>query len=174
MTLCGSSSCGCALVAARATSGDVEGEFPTITIDGSGEIGNAWNVRPSDPWAAVIAGRIEPTNWFAAPLVGGWKAKPGEPPQFRKVGDMVQMRGAVLRNPVSSPTFGTGTTIYILPVGFRPPKLMGFSSETGSATVGAFAVGGAAQTGLQGSVIHAKPAGTYSYLTLIAEFSVMA
>jgi len=56
---------------------------------------------------------VAPTPWTTLVLQNGWVNQAGTA-QYRKVGDMVQMRGTV--------GGGTaGTNVAILPVGFRPP-----------------------------------------------------
>lgn len=56
-----------------------------------------------------------PSPWTNAALVNGWSNFPGyQSAQYRKRGDMVDMRG-VIQSGASS------TVAFVLPVGFRPP-----------------------------------------------------
>lgn len=77
----------------------------------------AWKVPTGDGGGGGAA----VTAWTPLPLASGIVSHAdnfGFPPQYRKVGDEVQIRGVVRR---SSGSFGTGNTlIATLPVGFRP------------------------------------------------------
>lgn len=55
---------------------------------------------------------LKPTVWTPITLVNGWVATGGTP-QYRKIGDNVQLRGGVGSGAV-------GSVIGTLPVGFRP------------------------------------------------------
>lgn len=79
-----------------------------------------------------------PTAWVAPTLTGGWVNAGGawQVVQYRKVGDMVQIRGAVKSGAFFSQAF-------LLPVGFRPPADLDFNaySDNGSAIyISAFTV----------------------------------
>lgn len=65
------------------------------------------------------------TAWTAPTFTNSWSTYGGafQSPQYRKVGDMVQLRGAM--------TGGTGTA-FTLPTGFRPPANVSFAVANGS------------------------------------------
>lgn len=57
-----------------------------------------------------------PTAWTALPLGTGWSTLGGfQPAQYRLVGDVVELRGAVVQAAVGN------TTLATMPAGFRPP-----------------------------------------------------
>lgn len=58
------------------------------------------------------------TAWTQATLQNGWAHQAGQVVQYRKVGDMVQIRGRM-----DGGTSGF-VAYFLLPVGFRPPYLM--------------------------------------------------
>jgi len=60
---------------------------------------------------------IAPTVWTALPLSNSWVPDAGSPVQYRKIGDIVYIRG-IARNGVIT----TGTIGATLPTGFRPPQ----------------------------------------------------
>jgi hypothetical protein len=55
MPLCGSSSCGCAVVSVPATSGAINGALPAIDVAGNGAPTSPWNLTLNDEWAAALA-----------------------------------------------------------------------------------------------------------------------
>ena len=59
--------------------------------------------------------------WTAVTFQNGWANKGGneQPCQYRKIGDIVYLRGMMTRNPVPF-----ATAAFNLPVGFRPPALV--------------------------------------------------
>ena len=73
---------------------------------------------------------LTPTAWTNVTFQNSWANMGGyQAVQYRKVGDMVQMRGMM----------GSGTmgqTAFTLPVGFRPPALV--MGSTGSYNTGSF------------------------------------
>lgn len=57
--------------------------------------------------------------WFALALGAAWQQYPGfEAAAFRKVDDIVEVRGLIRR---SSGSPATGETLFTLPTGYRPP-----------------------------------------------------
>ena len=58
------------------------------------------------------------TAWIAPTLLNGWVnyGAPNQVAGYRKVGDLVFLRGTV-----KSGTVGTGTPVFTLPAGYRPP-----------------------------------------------------
>ena len=56
---------------------------------------------------------VPPPVWTPLTLASGWTARSTAPPQYRLIGDMVQLRGRMLGT-------ATLTTIFTMPAGFRP------------------------------------------------------
>jgi hypothetical protein len=73
---------------------------------------------------AALAAQV-PTAWTSVTFMNCWNNYAGYVTQYRKVGDMVQVRGGA-----AGPAIGT--TIYILPVGFRPPAVLQFPQASWS------------------------------------------
>lgn len=70
------------------------------------------------------------TAWTAVTFGAGWSNNiaPYGNAQYRKIGDLVYLRGAI--------DGGTlGGVAFILPAGFRPPATVAFSADTGASTV---------------------------------------
>lgn len=120
--LCGTTpNCGCSMSTVAATTGTVGGQLPTITVTGNGNT-VPWAMSLNTAWASAVvtaALALAPTPWtnvtFTAPYTnygGGYQLC-----QYRKIGDMVYLRGLVARSP-----FVSGAEVFLLPVGFRPPK----------------------------------------------------
>ncbi|MET0786902.1 MAG: hypothetical protein ABWY25_09365 [Paenisporosarcina sp.] len=59
---------------------------------------------------------IVPTVWTNVTLLSGWTHTSGSPLQYRKVGDIVQIRGR------ADGSSGPWTTIFNAPAGYRPPS----------------------------------------------------
>lgn len=60
MPLCGSSSgCGCAVTSVAADSGEIDGQFPTITVDGNGTHISPWLLELNENWAGAVVDAIE-------------------------------------------------------------------------------------------------------------------
>jgi hypothetical protein len=72
---------------------------------------------------------MKPTAWTNATLINGWITASGTP-QYRKIGDNVQIRGNVGQG-------SQGSVITNIPAGFRPPfaLYLASSSFTGTAWV---------------------------------------
>jgi len=68
----------------------------------------------------TLTGSNVPTAWTNLPLVNGWSIS--SPSAYRKVGDMVQIRGAI-----QSGTIAGNTILATLPVGFRPTYIHYFT-----------------------------------------------
>jgi len=79
--------------------------------------------------AELDAAIIGVTPWVTPALGAGWGAIGSvQAPRYRKVGDVVEVEGAV-----SNTTGGAlGTTIFTLPAGFRPPSLQYLRYPDGS------------------------------------------
>jgi hypothetical protein len=71
------------------------------------------------------------TPWTAVTFQNGWanKGSPEQPCQYRKIGDIVYLRGMMTRNPVPF-----ATAAFNLPVGFRPPALVRPTPIVGNAS----------------------------------------
>lgn len=93
----------------------------------------------ANTFGAPVANQLNalvPTAWTFAPLTNGWVHQSGEECKYRKVGDVVQLRGRV--------GVGAMGIIFTLPVGFRPPITQEFavaSVVTGGWTIGVIQVG---------------------------------
>ncbi len=110
MALCGRRDCGCALTAGQPASS----AYPSLSVSGGGESNSPWDVTLDDNWAAEMAG----TPWYnVTTFYNGWVMY--DPawgyPAFRRVQDRVELRGLV-KNGVTT----TNTSMFLLPVGFRP------------------------------------------------------
>lgn len=98
---------------------------------------------------------LDPTAWAAPALLNGWADLGGiwQVAQYRKVGDVVQIRGVIAGGTI-------GLAAFVLPVGFRPPAALVFATDSNLA-FGQFSiaangtvtpnVGAAAYFGLQAS-----------------------
>ena len=79
--------------------------------------------HPSDHNAIVaaladIVARVDPTPWTALAFGTGWSNVAGaQAGQYRKVGDIVYMRGTI-----QCDNTATHTQMAIMPSGFRPPS----------------------------------------------------
>lgn len=73
----------------------------------------------------VIAPNITPSAWTNITLASGlaWEDQLGSRPQYRKVGDMVELRGAVKKSNGGNFTVSP-QSVATLPVGFRPPAMV--------------------------------------------------
>jgi len=91
-------------------------------------ITNAVNQLGTD--VTALQGTTTPTAWTAPTLLNGWVSYGAGfiAPGYRKVGDMVQIRGAVKSGTM-------GVSAFNLPVGFRPPAAFDAQvySDNGSA-----------------------------------------
>lgn len=99
----------------RSTTGPID-ELAAILAD----------LRSRTQTLEVIAHRhrfdLDPTPWTAPTLLNSWVNMGGalQVAQYRKVGDMVQIRGAVQNGTI-------GLVVFTLPVGFRPPANEAFA-----------------------------------------------
>jgi hypothetical protein len=73
MALCGSLRCGCGITSTPAVEGALDGELPSILVEGSGEAGDPWNLMLNDGWAAAVINHINAadTDITAAELAIG-------------------------------------------------------------------------------------------------------
>jgi hypothetical protein len=67
------------------------------------------------------------TAWAAVSLLNGWVVSPGSPVMYRKIGDIVYLKGRMQSGAMLQNAF-------VLPVGFRPPITQQF--PCGSADAG--------------------------------------
>lgn len=81
---------------------------------------------------AALIPQVDVTAWTALPLNGNWTAIGGTsaPVQYRKVGDMVQIRGEVRF------AVGGGNPMATLPVGFRSPYVQMYAAPNRTAANG--------------------------------------
>ena len=86
------------------------GPFANVPAPGSGV---------KSDWAQQISTYVSPSAWTALPLFGAWVAygAPYQVPQYRKRGDIVEVRGLIKNGVI-------GTQAFTLPAGFRPPADM--------------------------------------------------
>jgi hypothetical protein len=121
MALCGSYNCGCALTVTPNVTGAINGAYPSLTLTGGGEQKSPWDLTLDGNWAAAAI----PGPWITPGFAGTWTnyGSGWQACQYRKVGDRVYLRGLVAGGVINNP-------IFILPVGFRPPATVIFSSET--------------------------------------------
>lgn len=71
---------------------------------------------------------VDPTAWAAPALLNGWVNLGGiwQVAQYRKVGDVVQIRGILTAGVI-------GAAAFVLPVGFRPPAALLFATDSNGA-----------------------------------------
>lgn len=107
-------------------------------------------------------GSLMPTPWVAPTLLNGWVnyGNPWQNVQYRRIGDIVTIRGLATAGTVTS-----GTIIFNLPVGFRPPAWHIEVAEGGS-------IFGRFDVRSDGAVVWQIGAGTGAYYSLNAQFSV--
>jgi len=83
----------------------------------------AWGIPITDQVNANTTdiAALKPSGWTGVTFSNGWNNMSGwSPVQYRKMGDMVYLRG--------NATGGTvGTVAFTLPVGFRPPGHLSFT-----------------------------------------------
>lgn len=102
-----------------------------------------------------------PTSWVSPALSNSWVNFGGafQAVSYRRVGDIVQMRGSAKNG-----TTTTGTTIYTLPAGYRPPATHIFATLDGNNNAARFDVDSSGNVTIQ--------TGTNACFTLRGEFSV--
>lgn len=87
-------------------------------------VGSADAAQLASDYANIVS-KLEDTGWITPTLLNSWVPAPGfQPPQYKKVGARVYMRGAVQS--------GTSGLIFGLAIGFRPPASQLFSTIYGS------------------------------------------
>jgi hypothetical protein len=98
-----------------------------------------YTIRKNDPVTEQRDRELEdylasllPTAWTAVTFQNSWVNVAGQQPaQYRRIGDMVHLRGYIN-------TGANSSTAFTLPAGFRPPRNIDIpaSSWTGTAHVG--------------------------------------
>lgn len=83
----------------------------------------AWGIPVTDQVNAntTALAALQPTAWTLLPVVNGWLYEGGgvHAGSYRKVGDMVQIRGGLTRTGLLQ-----NAAVFQLPVGFRPTALL--------------------------------------------------
>lgn len=127
--------------------GTVTAITPALLVDGrpaSNVTGGALAVGDT-VWKLVDQGRrfifgvaTVPTPWTALPYSTGWGDRGGgwQPGEYRKVGDIVHLRGTVTK--ATAPA--AGDVIATLPAGFRPTGDLAFLFNTETTTLGRLAI----------------------------------
>lgn len=114
-------------------------------------------------WGQSVADAINGTPWTALPFSPPWTnfGTTYQVGQYRKVGDMVQVRGTV-KGPgvVSIPS-----QIAVLPVGFRPPAYLQIPQESN----GAYSY---VQIDTAGNIYLMSPIGAVTAMNITFSFSV--
>lgn len=111
---------------------------------------------------ATVAAAVAPTAWTAVTFQNSWVNFGGgyQAMQYRKVGDMVQLRGTIAA--------GTVTAVgFTLPVGFRPPANVQMPVRAGPTTGDSYL-----DIATTGSVTIFAVAG--QTVTILGEFSITA
>jgi hypothetical protein len=83
------------------------------------EILRAKGIAELDGRVTDLEALTTPTAWTNATLLGTWTTSGGQVTQYRKVGDEVQVRFHVAPGV-------SGTAVFTLPVGYRPPNYFDF------------------------------------------------
>jgi hypothetical protein len=120
-----------------------------------------WGVPITDEvnrLSPIVDGRT-PTAWTAPTLLNGWTNYSGYVTQYRKIGDVVQIRGGVQGGTL-------GANIFVLPSGYRPPSQTQFPVSSYS-VVGIITIDGS------GNVYPNTPSDT-RFVGLAVSFSTIA
>ena len=65
MPLCGTANgCGCAVTSAPAGSGEIDGFYPSITVDGSGTPASPWIFNLDEDWASEVADALNASTFI--------------------------------------------------------------------------------------------------------------
>lgn len=120
------------------------------------------DAHPSDHNAISAAlTALLPTAWVALPFAVNWASSGGyQPAQYRRVGDVVQLRGTAARTPVTL----VDETVATLPVGFRPPATESYIAQVFGGGV-RMDIGADGRIGVLGTYKTGTPTG-YNYLNL--------
>lgn len=124
----------------------------------------------------MTAHRLNPADsgWITHPLVSGWVAyNSDQTPKYRKVGNVVQIVGAV--KPTSTTTVGsTFVTVGRLPSGYTPSyRILGINPASGSNRVAvSVETGGSVAAGRYGTGTGYVDVTTTSWLPICINFMV--
>lgn len=123
------------------------------------------------PWGIPITNEVnrltdltKPSTWLALTLLNGWLNFPGgQAIQYRKIGDIVYVRGQVKPG-----TIGAGTALFTLPVGFRPPTTIEVTlvHSDGGGNAAFYCDAASGNFGF-----NAAPTGTVTRISLLFNFS---
>jgi len=118
----------------------------------------------NETWVDAVVDTITPTAWTAVTFQNGWSNLVGLC-QYRKVGDMVQVRG-IIKGGTS------GSVAFTMPVGFRPPQTVRFpiSSALGDAS----GLPSATVSGIDGTVTLSNTSNTGNTAVDGVQFSTVA
>jgi hypothetical protein len=86
-----------------------------------------------ETWVDAVVAALTPTAWVAPTLLNGWINAGGvlQVAQYRKIGDLVYVRGEVKNGSNNTPAFQ-------LPAGFRPPATVYFPALVAGGVAGGF------------------------------------
>lgn len=132
---------------------------PTDPVDQFLQPGKDLERRVADLERAL--GRASSVPWISPPGLNGWNnyGAPWQTCQYRKVGDIVQIRGLVAGGTI-------GLAVFNLPAGFRPPGQLLWATDTNPNAHGRLEV----ETG--GNVI--ARTGSNTYFSINCQFSTTA
>jgi hypothetical protein len=91
--------------------------YVELWVDISAAGGNSLKYKWANVWSQV---QPPPVPWITPTLSTPWVNRAGETVQYRKVGDIVYIRG----NPIGQ----AGNTMFVLPTGYRPAQTTRFST----------------------------------------------
>jgi len=106
----------------QATAGDSNAVSTKIVGSHYGRV--RVNVNGTDMWMPVF-NDDSTSDWTGVTFATGWGNLSGaQAVEYRKIGDIVYLRGTAER------TSGSGTTIFTLPSGYRPPAQLRFANRS--------------------------------------------
>jgi len=106
----------------QATAGDSNAVSTNIVGSHYGRV--RVNVNGTDMWMPVF-NDDSTSDWTGVTFASGWSNLSGaQTVEYRKIGDIVYLRGTTER------TSGSGTTIFTLPSGYRPPAQLRLANRS--------------------------------------------
>lgn len=124
----------------------------------------AWGIPITDQVNANTTdiANLKPTAWTNVTFLNGWLnyGSPYQVVQYRRVGDIVSLRGIAKGGAAFVP-------IFTLPVGFRPPGQIQFAVDAGNAH-------GNVEIRTNGDVVMNFPQTTATAFNIMADFSTTA
>jgi hypothetical protein len=140
----------------RVTAGNLNGGAITAFLDAS----SSWQLEDLGPVSGFTPVPNPTPGWLNVTFMNGWTnyASGFQTAQYRKIGDIVYLRGLVAGGTVGQP-------ICNLPVGYRPPAHLIFATDTQTNAHGRCDVYS------NGNIIHAAGSNTYFSLSTV-QFSV--